>query len=62
MPSKPMPWIPKPGDKVIPKGSQAVYTVWSISADGTEANLEMKGAPLLNRYRVPVRDLTRVKE
>lgn len=53
--------IPKIGDKVIPRNSQSVYTVWSVSHDGTEVNLEIKGT-LVNRYRVPVRDLRWVEE
>jgi hypothetical protein len=53
--------IPKVGDKVIPGTSKAVYTVWQVSEDGSEVNLELKGT-LLNRYRVPVRDLTWVEE
>jgi hypothetical protein len=55
------PRIPKVGDKVIPRNSQAVYTVWQVSTDGTEVNIEIKGT-LVDRYRVPVRDLTWVDE
>lgn len=53
--------IPKPGDKVIPGTSKSVWTVWHVSDDGTEVHLEIKGT-LLNRYRVPARDLTWVEE
>jgi hypothetical protein len=53
--------IPKVGDKVIPGTYKSVWTVWAVSADGTEVHLEIPGT-LLNCYRVPVRDLTWVEE
>ena len=53
--------IPKVGDSVIPGTSQSVWTVWHVSDDGTEVHLEINGT-LLNRYRVPVRDLKWAEE
>jgi hypothetical protein len=51
--------IPKVGDKVIPRGSQSVYTIWQVYED--EVNIHIEGT-LIERYRVPVRDLTWVEE
>ena len=55
--------MPKIGDKVIPRGSEAVYTVWSVSVsdEGTYVDLEIEGT-LINRYHIPVRDLVWVDE
>jgi hypothetical protein len=53
--------IPKVGDKVIPGTSKSVWRVWAVSEDGSEVNVEIPGTNL-NRYRVPVRDLTWVEE
>jgi hypothetical protein len=49
------------GDNVIPGTSKSVWTVWRVSDDGSEVHVEIPGTNL-NRYRVPVRDLTWVDE
>lgn len=60
MPKKPnSPRIPKIGDKVIPRGSAMVYTILQVYDDG-EVNLHVPGMNL-DRFRVPVRDLTWVE-
>jgi len=61
MPPRKKPRVPKLGDKVIPCNSQAAWTVWHVSDDGTEVHMEIKGT-LIDRYRVPVRDLTWVED
>lgn len=48
------------GDKVYPPLSEAVYEIVSISKDGTEAHLHMPDTNL-ERFRVPVDQLRRVK-
>jgi hypothetical protein len=53
------PRTPKVGDKVIPKGSELVYTIWQVYEDG-EVNIHVEGT-LVERYRVQVRDLTWVE-
>jgi hypothetical protein len=55
------PRVPKMGDKVIPQGSETVYTVWHVSADGTEVNISIQGT-LMDRMRYPVSKLTWVDE
>jgi hypothetical protein len=57
----PRPRIPKLGDKVIPQGSEAVYTVWNVSADGTEVNISIQGT-LIDRFRYPSSKLRWVED
>lgn len=61
MAKKPQQRIPKVGDNVIPGTSKSAWRVWQVSDDGSEVNVEIPGTNL-NRYRVPVRDLTWVEE
>ena len=61
MAKKPQQRVPKVGDRVIPGTSHSVWNVWQVSDDGSEVHLEIAGTNL-NRYRVPVRDLTWVEE
>ena len=53
---KSAPRIPKVGDKVIPPGSELVYTVFHVSKDGTEVELDYDDSNL-RRFRVPVASL-----
>jgi hypothetical protein len=51
----------KLGDKVIPERSEAVYTVWHVSDDGTEVHISIQGT-LVDRMRYPASKLTWVDE
>jgi hypothetical protein len=50
------PRVPKVGDKVIPPNSELVYTVFHVSKDGTEVDLDYDDSNL-RRFRVPVASL-----
>jgi hypothetical protein len=55
------PRVPMVGDKVIPPGAPLVYTIARVSKDRSEVDLNYDDS-LLNRFRVPVRNLKWVDE
>jgi hypothetical protein len=57
--SEPLP-MPQIGDKVLPGRSEMVYEISHVSKDGDEVNLHVPGTTL-ERFRVPVSDLTFVE-
>ena len=54
------PPVPQVGDKVRPGRSEMVYEISHVSKEGDEVNLHVPGTNL-QRFRVPVSDLTFVE-
>jgi uncharacterized protein YihD (DUF1040 family) len=54
------PPVPQVGDKVRPGRSEMVYEISHVSKEGDEVNLHVRGTNL-QRFRVPVSDLTFVE-
>jgi hypothetical protein len=52
--------VPQVGDKVRPGRSEMVYEIFQVSKEGDEVNLHVPGTTL-QRFRVPVSDLTFVE-